>query len=202
MKLLTRRPAEYVAVLAVAAGVILAASSPASAAPPNKGIALQATGLIPASPLVVSNFPGTSPNHSGSLNLPPLLTTGVADTAAGPTSASATVSNLSVFLPTLASVTTGTLTSSCSYSTTTGRVTGSGDIENGRVVLFGTPIALDPHPAPNTALNLAGIGTLTLNRQTTAPDGTLTVDALSVQLLGGVENVSVATSVCNAAALS
>jgi hypothetical protein len=46
------------------------------------------------------------------------------------------------------------------------------------------------------------VATLTLNRQTTAPDGTLTVDALPVSLVGGLENVVVATSTCNAATLS
>ncbi|MCK9901773.1 hypothetical protein MXD63_17030 [Frankia sp. Cpl3] len=83
-------------------GLTLAPLSPAAAAAPNTAVGLQATGLIPISPLAASTFPGTSPNQ------------------------------------------------------------------------------------------LAAV----------APDGTLTVDALSISLLGGLQNVIVGTAVCNEAALT
>ncbi|ADP82578.1 choice-of-anchor P family protein [Pseudofrankia inefficax] len=202
MKLWAKRATHTAGVLVAAAGLALAASAPASAAPPNTATGLKATGLIPANPLVASAFPGTSPNHAASLNLPPLLTTGAVDTAAGPTTASATVSGLNISLSPLASLTAGTLTSNCSYNSVTGVVSADSNIENGKVVLLGTPIFLTPHPTPNTTLTLPGLATLILNRQTTGPDGTVTVDALSVSLVSGLENVVLATSTCNAATLS
>ncbi len=80
---------------------------------------------------------------------------------------------------------------------------GDAHIVNGTLLLFGTPIAIQPDPAPDTTVVLpADLGTLTLNQQTLAADGTLTVDALSINLLGGPENVVVARSVCNSAVLS
>jgi hypothetical protein len=198
----TRRAASYAGVLVVAVGIAFAASSPASAAAPNQGVALQASGLLPLNPLIVSSFPGTSPNHSVLVDLPPLLTAGVADSSAGPTSATATVSNLGLTLSSLVSLGASSLTSSCIYNAATDTVSATSDVENGGVVLFGAPIALNPHPAPNTTLNLPGIATVTLNRQTTAPDGALTTDALAITLLGGVENVAIATTTCNRATLS
>ncbi len=78
---------------------------------------------------------------------------------------------------------------------------GDADIVNGTLLLFGTPIAIQPAPATTVVLPV-NLGTLTLNQQTLAADGTLTVDALSINLLGGLENVVVARSVCNSAVLS
>ena len=46
------------------------------------------------------------------------------------------------------------------------------------------------------------IATLTLNRQTTAPDGTLTVDAIYVSLLNSTQTLTIGTSVCNTANLA
>jgi hypothetical protein len=198
----TRRAAGGTGAAALAVGVALATAPAASAAPPNSAAGVAAVGIIPANPFAVSTYPGTSPNHVGSINLPPLLSTGVVDTAAGPTSASAVVSGLNVAVSALASLSAGTLTSSCSYNPATGAVSASGDVENGTITLLGAPIALSPHPAPNTTIALPGILSLTLNAQTTAPDGTLTVSALTVSLLGSAETVSIAKSVCNAATLA
>lgn len=198
-----KRAARSTGVLTMAAGVALAVSTPASAAPPNTGTGLSATGLIPSNPLAVSTFPGTSPTHAANVDLSPLLTTGVADTAAGPMTASAAVSGLTVSFTPTAGLTAGALTSNCSYDPATGLVSGDSAIANGRILQRGRPIDLPPHAAPNTIIALPGLlATLTLNRQTTAPDGTLTVSALTMSLLGGLENVVVATSTCNAAVLS
>ncbi|KPM52326.1 hypothetical protein ACG83_28475 [Frankia sp. R43] len=196
------RSASGLGIVAAAAGLALAAGSPAVAAAPNAGVGLKATGIIPIAPTVVSTSPGTSPNHLASVNFAPLLSTGVIDTAADSTSAQAAVHNLSLALAPLLSLRVGTIESSCSYDPDTDAVTGDADIADGRLVVLGTPVVLQPNPAPNTTLDLAsGLGTLTLNRQTVAADGTLTVDALSLNLLG-LEKVDVATSVCNQADLS
>jgi hypothetical protein len=58
--------------------------------------------------------------------------------------------------------------------------------------------ALQVSPAPNTGISIPGIGTLTLNQQTTSSDGTLTVTGLSLSLLPvvGTGTVNIARAVC------
>jgi hypothetical protein len=48
---------------------------------------------------------------------------------------------------------------------------------------------------------MPGIATVILNRQTQAGDGTLTVTAIYVSLLGSTQTLSIGTSLCNAANL-
>ncbi len=203
MKIWAQRAARCLGILAVTGGIALAAASPASAAAPNTAIGFQATGLISGGPFPASSFPGTSPNHLVGISLLPLLNTGAVDTAATPTSASVAVSGLAAALSPVAAVTAGTVTSSCFYNPFTGTVSGNADIRNGTILLFGVPITIQPNQAPGTTFVLPGnVGTLTFNRQTIAADGTLTVEALSLSLPGGLENVVVARSVCNKATLS
>lgn len=203
MKMWVQRAARCFGILAVAGGVALATTSPASASAPNTGIGLRASGLIPRSPVVVSTFPGTSPNHRVGIRIPSLLSIGVVDTTTGPTSASATVGNVSVALSDVAIVRVGKVKSSCAYNPSTGTVSGDATVTNARIVLLGIPIALRLEQAPDTTIALpGGLGTLTLNHQTLGADGTLTVEAVSISLLGGLEKVVVATSVCNKAVLA
>ena len=58
--------------------------------------------------------------------------------------------------------------------------------------------ALQVSPAPNTGISIPGIGTLTLNQQSTSSDGTLTVTGLSLSLLPvvGTGTVNIARAVC------
>ncbi|MEX5635295.1 hypothetical protein [Parafrankia sp. FMc2] len=119
------------------------------------------------------------------------------------TSARASVSSLSVAPSTLLAPNVGVLESTCSYGPSTGAVSGDADIPDGALVPLGTETPIEPDPAPGTTLNLAGgLGTVTLTQRTVAADGTLTVDALSISLLGGPQNVIVGTSVCNEATLA
>ena len=67
-------------------------------------------------------FPGSSPNRVTGIALPPLLNTGVVDTTAGPTSASATVSSLNLSISAIATLSAGVIESSCSYDPSTGTV--------------------------------------------------------------------------------
>ena len=60
-------------------------------------------------------------------------------------------------------------------------MTGTASIANGEVTVVGLPtITLAANPAPNTTSPCREIATVMLNRQTTAGDGTLTVNAISV----------------------
>ena len=63
-------------------------------------------------------------------------------------------------------------------------------------------IALAANAAPNTTVNVPGVATITLNRQITAADGTLTVDAIYVNLLSGTQTLTIGTSTCNAASVA
>ena len=94
------------------------------------------------------------------------------------------------------------VTSSCSFDPNSATVSGTSGIVNGDVSTLGLPIALAANAAPNTIVTVPGVATITLNRQTTAGDGTLTVDAVYMQLTGWTQTITLGTSVCNAASLA
>jgi hypothetical protein len=187
--------------LALAGSVLVATALPAAAASPNRAYGAAATGLISAAPIGEATFPGTSPVTLANANIPGLLTTGIVHDTAGPTSASSTVANPLAGLAKLVSLTATVVTSSCRFNTNTGVVTGTAAIGNGKVTGV-LPITLASNPAPNTTVSVPGIATITLNRQTTALDGTLTVQAIYVSLLGSTQTLSIGVSVCNAANLA
>ena len=185
------------------AGAILATAGPAAAASPNSADGAAATGLITLNPVAPATFPGTSPNTVATLNVANLITTGVITDTADATSADSTIANPAITLSALATVRARTIESSCTFDTNTDAVTGTTTLANARVAILGAAnIALDADPAPNTTVTVPGVATITLNRQTTAADGTLTVDAIYVDLLGSTQTITVGTSVCNAASLA
>ena len=188
--------------LAVAGGLLVAAALPAAAASPNSSSAAQATGPISAGPLGQATFPGTSPVTVAHADIAGLLTTGASTATSGATSGSASVANLLATLNFRTGLTATAATSSCRFNTNTGAVTGTTTITDGRVTVAGvptTPLAINPFP--NTTLNLPGIATVTMNRQTQAGDGTLTVTAIYVSWVGSTQTLALGTSVCNAANL-
>jgi hypothetical protein len=195
--------AKAAASASLVAGAILATAGPAAAAGPNASDGAAATGLITLAPVAPASFPGTSPATVASVNVAGLLTTGVITDTADATDASSTIANVAATLSAVATVRAAAVTSSCTFDTNTGTVTGTSGITNGRVALVGLAnIALDANAAPNTTVNVPGIATITLNRQTTAPDGTLTVDAIYVDLLGDTQAITIGTSTCNAASVA
>jgi hypothetical protein len=187
--------------LALAGGVLVATALPAAAASPNRAYGAAATGLITASPIGEADFPGTSPVTVANANIAGLLTTGIVTDTAGPTSASSTVARIRAGLGKLVSLTATAVSSSCTFNTNTGKVSGTAHIVNGAVTGV-LPITLATHPAPNTTVGVPGIATLTLNKHSTALDGTLTVTAIYVRLLGSTQTLSLGVSVCNAANLA
>jgi hypothetical protein len=189
--------------LAVAGGMIVLAAMPAAAAAPNEGYAASATGPITASPLGLATYPGSSPVTVAHANIAGLLTTGVATGMAGPTSASSTVASVSATLSRLASLGARAVSSSCTFNTMTGAVSGTASLTAAAVHVLGIPaITLAAHPARNTTVSVPGVATLTLNKHSTATDGTLTVTAIYVSLLGSTQTLSLGVSVCNAADLA
>jgi len=201
MRFSTRSIGRGAGALALAGGVLVATALPAAAASPNRAYAATSGGPISHGPIGQATFPGTSPVTLGSASISGLLTTGVVLDAAGPTSASSTIHNVNASLGKLVALTAGTVHSACSFNTNTGKVSGVAAITNGKVVGV-VPITLNSTPPPNTKIVVPGIATITLNRQTTATDGTLTVQAIHVSLLGSTQTLSIGVSVCNAADLA
>jgi hypothetical protein len=190
-------------VLTLTGALSLIAIMPAAAASPNESYGASATGLISASPLGLATFPGTSPVSLANANIIGLLTTGVVTDAADATDASSSISGVSAQLTALVALTASAITSSCTFNTNTDTVSGTAGIVNGEITLPLSTINLAANPAPNTVVaGLAGIATVTLNAQSVAGDGTLTVTAIQVALLGSTQTLNLGVSVCNAADLT
>jgi hypothetical protein len=182
------------------AGVIMATAGPAAAAGPNASDGAAATGLITLAPVAPASFPGTSPASVADLNVAGLITTGLITDTADATSASSTIANVGATLGARTGLTATAVTSSCTFNTNTGAVSGTSSIADGHVTVGGLPLlTLAANAAPNTTVNVPGVATITLNRQVTAADGTLTVDAIYVNLLRGTQTLTIGTSTCNEA---
>ena len=205
--------AKVTASVSLACGIAAAAAGPALAASPNEAYAAQATGLIAAGPLDEATYPGTSPVTVNSDSIAGLLTAGVITDTATATGASTSVANVGVTLAAATALlsavglTADAVTSTCSFDPNSGNVTGSASITNGAVNGGGlAAITLAANPAANTTVSVGTVATITLNRQNTAADGTLTVDAIYISLLNllgqPTQTLTIGTSVCNKASLA
>ena len=152
-------------------------------------------------PVAEATSPGTSPVTLTHVAIPGLLQAGVVTDTADATDASSKIANVRLNLAPLMSVRVRAVTSSCTFNPNTGTVSGDSSLVGGHVSAA-VPTVMPVHPARNRIITIPGVATITLNRQTTAPDGTLTVDAIYVRLLGTSQTLTVATSVCNAASLA
>lgn len=202
-----KRGARLAAVVGLAAAVVVGLAGPASAAPPagqNQGLGIVTTGLIAAGPFSEALFnQGPFTDTLVDVDVPPLLSSGTVNTTAGATSATASVEDLAVALSALATVNAGVVESECSYDPASAVLSGSATLTDAEVTLLGIipDIALDASPAPNTGVTVPGVAQITLNRQVTNPDGSLTVDAIFINLLSGTQTVTIATASCQPAVL-
>jgi hypothetical protein len=190
--------------LALASGMIMMAALPAVAAAPNEAFAASASGRIYAPPIARATYPtGVHYVKLPHISIPGLLTAWIVTDKAGPTYASSNVLTPKARLGRSTLLSAQAAYSSCKFHTRTGYVSGYTKISYGAVRKFGFPtIPLPWHPAPNTKISVPGIATITLNRQTTAPDGTLTVTAIYVKWKHHKQTLTIATSVCNRAKLA
>jgi hypothetical protein len=161
-------------------------------------------------PLAPSNTAGaTSATVPSATTVPGILTAGtlitVADLNAGPDTASASSTNVTLpLLSMLGTVTALNIQASC--SATPGAITGSATFTN---ATFGSLGAVADHPAINTSIPISKpgvgqIGVLTLNEQISNADGSLTVNALHLHLPGpdtGAGDVVVSSVTCGAGAI-
>jgi hypothetical protein len=186
--------------VSLAGGILAAAAGPAAAASPNEAYGLKATGLISVAPVAEATSPGTSPVTLAHISLG-VLTADIVRDRADATSASSTIVRLRARLAPLVRLSARVVTSSCRFDPNTGMVSGTSSILGGDIAgLLSLPLLT--HPAPNTVIHVGSIADITLNRQTIAPDGTLTVDAVYVSVLGTAQTITLATSVCNKADLA
>jgi hypothetical protein len=190
--------AKAAASISLAGGVLAMAAGPAFAAAPNESYAAQATGLINVSPVAEATFPGHSPVNLLHVNVAGLLTADVAHDRADATHASSSLVHIRATLSLISALTINAVNSSCAFDTNTDTVSGTASLLDGSV----GHIPLGANPAPNTTVSVPGVATITLNQQTTAPDGTLTVNAVYISLLGSTQTLTLGTSVCNSADLA
>lgn len=183
-----------------AAGGMVATALPAAAASPNEAYAASAFGLINHGPIADATFPGTSPVTQRFGNIFNLLSTGRINDQADATSASAVVSAADATKLGGLNLTDLAVASQCSSDGKT--ASGGTLIFWGKIRGHSGPIRLPTFPAPNSRYSLPYGARVTLNKQTTAEDGTLTVTAIYASLRGGAEHLSIGVSVCNSADLT
>lgn len=199
----TKRGTRLASVAGLAAVAVVALASPAAAsADTNQAFGIRTGGVLVAGPFSQSNFPGgPQTNTLVSVSVPTLLSSGTVNTAADSTSASASVENLSVTLGLTATLGATAVSSECSYNSDA-VLGGSASIAGASVVILaGQPIVLATSPAANTVIGVPGVATITLNRQVSSPDGSLTVDAIVVNLLNSLQTVRISTSHCHPSVL-
>ncbi|WIY03703.1 choice-of-anchor P family protein [Amycolatopsis mongoliensis] len=204
---------------AVVASFVLAGAAPASAAPGdgsaygvNVDVTLLGQPAVQAGPLAAANTAGPTSNSTAKVNLTGILTTGVINTEAkrddnsGAVTAKASTADVGLpLLKALGKVGVKAVEAVC---------TATQEGVKGSTTLVGADLGsagdVDSNPAPNTQVKvgLAGINiaTVILNEQIKNKDGSLTVNALHVKLLGGVVgglgsgDVIVSSATCGPAA--
>jgi hypothetical protein len=184
-----------------AASLLLSAAPAVAATGDNTAYAVQTTGLVKVGPLAPSAFvAGPQSNSVASLNLAGLLTTGVLTSSTTSTSSTAQTANLNVILSGLNALSANAVTATCTFNPSNDTVSGTTSIVSGVVAILGSDINILPNPGPNTVLlNVPGIATITLNRQVTHSDGSLTVDGIVIHLLGKTQDVVVSSATCQKA---
>ncbi|EHR63543.1 choice-of-anchor P family protein [Saccharomonospora cyanea] len=174
----------------VAGGVAFAPA--AAATPEDSAYALAADGLVNITK--VPHVVGEGKDHLVHTELPPgaksILRAGVFNSAVEEGYAKASTTDAELGLPGLPAISVGLVTAECDDLT---GATSVADLKIG-----GQHIALD-QIAPNTEIipeQLKGLARITLNKQTDNGDGSLTVSALSVDLLNGTQTVDLSTATC------
>jgi hypothetical protein len=205
---------------AVVASVVLAGAAPASAAPGdgsaygvNVNVTLLGQPAVQVGPLAAANTAGPTTNTVAGANAAGILTAGVITTEAkrdensGAVTAKATTADVGLPLLKAALGTVGVKIVEAVCTATQEGVKGSSTLADAKLGSIGT---VDANPAPNTqikvSVGLVNVATIILNEQIRNKDGSLTVNALHVKLLGGVVgalgsgDVVVSSATCGPAA--
>lgn len=206
---------------AVVASVALAGAVPASAAPGDGSaygvkvdVQLLGAEAVKAGPLAAANTAGPTSNSLAKVNLTGVLTAGAINTEAkrddNSGAVSAKASTADVALPllkgTLGDVGVKLVEATC--TATQKGVQGATNLVGANLGSIG---AVDSTPAPNTQLKVGlgnlNVATIILNEQIKNQDGSLTVNAIHVKLLGqalnplGSGDVIISSATCGPAGL-
>jgi hypothetical protein len=205
---------------AVVACVALAGAAPASAAPGDGSaygvsvdVKLLGQSAVKVGPLAASTTNGPTSNTTVSADVAGILTAGVITTSAvrddnsGAVTAKASTADVGLPLLKAALGTVSVKAIEAVCTATQEGVKGSSTLADAKLGSVGT---VDANPAPNTQIKVAlgpvNVATLILNEQIKNPDGSLTVNALHLKLLGGVVgalgsgDVIVSSATCGPAA--
>lgn len=174
----------------VAGGVAFAPA--AVATPEDSAYALAADGLVNITK--VPHVVGEGKDHLVHTDLPTgaasILHAGVFNSAVEEGYAKASTTDAKLGLPGIPTIAVGLVTAECDDK--------AGSTSVADLKIGGQHIALD-QLAPNTEIipkPLQGLARITLNKQTDNGDGSLTVSALSVDLLDGTQTVDLSTATC------
>lgn len=185
------------ALLVATAGTAQAqvAKRQAAAGTPSSAFALSASGLLTVEPqAALDGSKGYRQTSVASVALPdaksPVITAGVLNTEVDTNSAKASVADLKAQLGLLK---LGDLTSLTAEVISATCVDGTGAVTLAAAKAGST--ALDLHPGPNTRVQVPGVLSVVLNKQTRAADGSLTVVAVSVEL-AGLQKIDIASATC------
>ncbi|MET7995560.1 choice-of-anchor P family protein [Amycolatopsis sp. NPDC005232] len=205
---------------AVVASIALAGAVPASAAPGdgsaygvNVDVKLLGASAVKLGPLAAANTDGPTSNSTVSANAAGILTAGVINTSAvrddnsGAVTAKASTADVGLPLLKAALGNVGIKAVEAVCTATQEGVKGSSTLVGADLGSVGD---VDSNPAPNTQIKVGlgpvNVATLILNEQIKNKDGSLTVNALHLKLLGGVVgalgsgDVIVSSATCGPAA--
>ncbi|MEV0065239.1 MULTISPECIES: choice-of-anchor P family protein [unclassified Amycolatopsis] len=205
---------------AVVASIALAGAVPASAAPGdgsaygvNVDVKLLGASAVKLGPLAAANTDGPTSNSTVSANAAGILTAGVINTSAvrddnsGAVTAKASTADVGLPLLKAALGNVGIKAVEAVCTATQEGVKGSSTLVGADLGSVGD---IDSNPAPNTQIKVGlgpvNVATLILNEQIKNKDGSLTVNALHLKLLGGVVgalgsgDVIVSSATCGPAA--
>lgn len=185
--------------LALAGSALAAAAPPAAAAgPTSRAYAASATGPLSHSPIGEASYPGTGHVKLRLVHISHLFRASPVDDRAGRADgkfyASANVMDASASTYGL-ELSAKRVESSCSSGLRSGDIHGSSALE-GHIDTDGVRILLPHDPSPNTQYGFERFGSVILNKQTTAADGTLTVTGIYMSWPSG-QTLSIAVTECS-----
>ncbi|QWF79596.1 choice-of-anchor P family protein [Amycolatopsis sp. CA-230715] len=220
MKTHLRRGGLLAAVVAcvalVGAGTAAAAPGDGSAYGLSVNVKLLGADAVKAGPFAAASTNGPTQNTFAGVNLPGILTSGVINTEAkrddnsGQVDAKASTANVGLPLLKAALGNVGAKAIEATCVATQKGVTGSSTLVGAN---FGSLGSIPVTPAANTKLEvkipvIGNVATVILNEQIKNPDGSLTVNALHVKLLGsdlagaiGSGDVVISSATCGPAGL-
>jgi hypothetical protein len=200
----------------VTAALVVGAALPAAAAPgdgsaygASANLTLLGAGAVTVGPLAPASTAGPTDNSVASAAVPNVLSVGAVTTSArldeltGVVTARATTGDVTIGVFGPQNIITATAVEATCTATEAGNV-GTTTLTN---VSLGSRGAADASPAANTTIDLSGIASITLNEQIVNADGSLTVNAIHIRLLGGTlssvgtGDVIIASATCGPAAL-